>query len=111
MCCAYIAELWGVLEGLKYVRNLNFWAVKVNVDFLVVANCINGKGYGSLSGRSLVFEIQRLINLDWEIVVKHSYREANQCADALANFGCSLTGEITFLSLVQLNLVTCSQLM
>jgi len=28
--------------------------------------------------------------------VKYSYREANQCADALANFGCSLTGEITF---------------
>ena len=28
--------------------------------------------------------------------MKYSYREANQCADALANFGCSLTGEITF---------------
>jgi len=81
---------------LNYTRNLGFRAVKVNVDSLVVANCINGNGHGSPSGGSLVFEIQRLINLDWEIVVKHSYKEANQCADALANFGCSLMGEITF---------------
>jgi len=91
MCCAYIVELWGV-----YARNLGFQAVEVNVDSLVVVNCINGNGHGSPSGRSLVFEIQRLINLDWKIVVKHSYREGNQCADALANFRCSLTGEITF---------------
>jgi hypothetical protein len=29
-----------------------------------------------------------LLALDWEIKVCHSYREANVCADALANMGC-----------------------
>jgi hypothetical protein len=35
----------------------------------------------------MVEKIRRLIDLDWEVVVKHSYYEANQCADALANIG------------------------
>jgi hypothetical protein len=26
-----------------------------------------------------------LLELDWEVVVRHSYREANFCADVLAN--------------------------
>jgi hypothetical protein len=29
-----------------------------------------------------------LLALDWEIKMCHSYREANVCADALANMGC-----------------------
>lgn len=37
-----------------------------------------------------------MIDLEWEVVVKHSYCEANQCADALANYGCSLSGDISF---------------
>jgi len=30
-----------------------------------------------------------LLTLEWEIKVCHSYREANACADALANMGCN----------------------
>jgi hypothetical protein len=26
--------------------------------------------------------------MDWEVKICHSYREANACADALANLGC-----------------------
>jgi hypothetical protein len=33
-------------------------------------------------------EIRRLLALDWEVKVCHSYCEANVCADALANMGC-----------------------
>ncbi|PNY10718.1 hypothetical protein L195_g007306 [Trifolium pratense] len=38
-------------------------------------------------GRTLVRRIRRLIELDWEVEICHSYREANWCTDALANFG------------------------
>lgn len=30
------------------------------------------------------------MEMDWYVVVFHSYREANRCADALANIACSL---------------------
>jgi hypothetical protein len=36
----------------------------------------------------LIQEIRQLLSLDWEIIVCHSYRKANACADALANMGC-----------------------
>ncbi|MCI66076.1 hypothetical protein A2U01_0087334, partial [Trifolium medium] len=42
----------------------------------VVVRAITCNGGGRMSGRSLVDKIRRLIDLDWEVVVKHSYREA-----------------------------------
>ncbi|MCI32337.1 hypothetical protein A2U01_0053550, partial [Trifolium medium] len=36
---------------------------------------------------SLVCQICHLIERDWEIRIQHSYREANKCADMLANIG------------------------
>ncbi|CAN1248314.1 Putative ribonuclease H protein At1g65750 [Linum perenne] len=37
-----------------------------------------------------VFEFRDWMNRDWELRLKHIYREANQAADYLANFGHSL---------------------
>lgn len=37
-----------------------------------------------------------MIDLEWEVVVKHFLCEANQCVDVLANYGCSLNGESSF---------------
>jgi hypothetical protein len=36
-----------------------------------------------------VKHIWRLLELDWEVEVSHTYREANRCADALSIIGCS----------------------
>jgi len=36
----------------------------------------------------LVQNIERLLKLDWEVKICHSYKEANSCADALANLVC-----------------------
>lgn len=39
-CDAFIAELWGVLEGLRCAKRMGFTAVELNVDSLVVVNII-----------------------------------------------------------------------
>lgn len=31
-CSAFVAELWGVLEGLRYARRMGYRAVELNVD-------------------------------------------------------------------------------
>ncbi|PNX87169.1 ethylene responsive transcription factor 1b [Trifolium pratense] len=35
-------------------------------------------------------------HVDWNVKVMHEYREANKCADALANMGCELDKEMVF---------------
>ncbi|MCI05125.1 ribonuclease H protein [Trifolium medium] len=47
---AYVAELWGVLEGLKIARRLNFRALELHVDSVVVVQAISGNGHGSHRG-------------------------------------------------------------
>jgi hypothetical protein len=47
-------------------------------------------------GVALLEGITRLLEFEWEVKVTHSYREANTCADALANIGCSLGTDTTF---------------
>lgn len=32
--------------------------------------------------------------MDWEVVVNHTYRDTNQCADALTNLGGSLDSNL-----------------
>lgn len=42
------------------------------MDSLLVVN-VNSKKEGSPLGRALVVKIHSLLELDWEIVVRHSY--------------------------------------
>ncbi|MCI30277.1 putative non-LTR retroelement reverse transcriptase, partial [Trifolium medium] len=88
--------LWGVFEGLKYARRLGYDVVELNVDSMVVKQALNSGLAGNLSGQALVKNIRRLLDLTWEVTVKHSYRVANACADALANIGCSLDYNTVF---------------
>jgi len=95
-CSAYMAELWGVYEGLRYIRRLGFQAIEVEVDSSLVVNILNSNKNGSIMGSSVVAKICRLLHMDCEVVVCHSYRETNRCADALADLGCSLHTNICF---------------
>ena len=70
--------------------------IELNVDSLMVVNVLTQNGRGSPMGRSLVEKIRHMIDLEWDVVVKHSYREENRCLDALENYGCSLSGDIDF---------------
>jgi ribonuclease HI len=87
-CSAYVAELWGVFEGLKLALSHGFLRVELHVDSKVVVNTISFAKGGSSTGWTLVQNIRRLLELDWEVKICHSYREANFCADALANLAC-----------------------
>jgi len=54
----------------------------------VVSNLVDGKG-GSATGLSLFTNIRSLLELNWEVRICHTFREANSCADALANSACN----------------------
>jgi ribonuclease HI len=88
MCSAYLTELWGVIDGLRLARDRGITKLKVQVDSRVVVQTLNSSNTGSVVGWRLIREIRQLLALDWEIRICHIYREANACADALANMGC-----------------------
>jgi hypothetical protein len=63
-CSAFVAELWGVLEGLEYARRLGFMAVELNTDSVTVAQVILKGTLKSPMGATMVRKIRRLLALD-----------------------------------------------
>jgi ribonuclease HI len=74
-----------VYEGLKCARSLGFNKVEVNIDATAVVNVIKTRQSHSLIGRTILHQIWKLLDEDWEVDISHAFREANRCADALAN--------------------------
>ncbi|GAU13938.1 hypothetical protein TSUD_262650 [Trifolium subterraneum] len=95
-CSAFIAELWGVFEGLSLAKRMCFRKVELHIDSVAVVQVISTGKLKSKLGWSLVLNIRKLLDLDWEVTITHAYRETNKCADALANIGCQLGREIIF---------------
>ncbi|GAU46467.1 hypothetical protein TSUD_402340 [Trifolium subterraneum] len=95
-CSAFVAELWGVLEGLNYAWKLGFKKVELEIDSAIVVDAVNSGETNSAMGIALIRSIRRIIALNWNVKVYHSYRESNLCADAFANLGCALDENIVF---------------
>jgi hypothetical protein len=96
VCRTYVAELWGVLERLKYARSLGFNRIELNVDSSVVNQVLCQPGYGRPLGGALVMRIRSLLELDWKVVINHSYRKANKCANVLTNIGCTIDTHMVY---------------
>jgi ribonuclease HI len=92
----YIAELWGVLEGTKMARRMNFSKVEVRIDSKEVVNDIMHHKPSRMCGKALVDKICQMLKMDGDVVVKHTYREANSLADALAKHSFSVKDEVCF---------------
>jgi ribonuclease HI len=95
-CSAFVAELWGVVEGLRYAYRLGFKQIELNIDSEAVVRVIKNGTSNSAMGSSLLKHIKNLLAMDWIVEISHTYREANKCADVLANIGCSLSYDVVF---------------
>lgn len=51
-CSAFVVELWGVLEGLRYVRRMGYTLVELNVDCVSVEKTIKEGVTDSRLGRA-----------------------------------------------------------
>jgi ribonuclease HI len=77
-CSAFVAELWGVFEGLKYAKRLGFMAIELNIDSSAVVQVIKTGRLISPVGMTLLRNIKRLVNMECEVRIAHAYRESNQ---------------------------------
>jgi ribonuclease HI len=94
-CSAFVAELWGILEGMKLAKDRNIQRLEVQVDSKAVLQCVSSSKNGSIRGRRLVRKIREIMAQDIEVHFQHVYREANKVADWLANLGCNLANGTT----------------
>ncbi|KAK2417953.1 hypothetical protein QL285_040194 [Trifolium repens] len=94
---AYMAELWGIYEGLRLARRRGVLKLEVRSDSQVIVQGLqdNNNG-GSIMGCALMKRIRDLLEEPLDIKIVHVFREANRCADMLANKGSEGSFEIVY---------------
>ncbi|MCH81010.1 ribonuclease H protein [Trifolium medium] len=73
LCSAFVAELWGVLEGLRYAHRLGFTRVELNIDSETVIKVIRKGRLSSSVGNALAKQIWRMLEMEWVVEITHTY--------------------------------------
>ena len=82
-----VAELWALQDGLNMCIELNLPAVIIELDAKLVVDLLKKWG-GSLNGNDvIVADCKESLKKIPRTIIKHCFREANKCADALARRG------------------------
>ncbi|KAH7843122.1 hypothetical protein Vadar_012901 [Vaccinium darrowii] len=98
-------ELWALRDGLVIATHVAFLENKfeVEVDATAVLKLIDDRDHDNIHGdlKKVVFDCRLLLEKLGLTMPKHVFREANQCADTLANIhdvdeGISLDGLTVF---------------
>ncbi len=89
-CSSLLAELWALKDGLFLAKNLGFVSICIEVDVEMIVLLLNCTTSVNLIMEPLLSYCKNLLQAFTNPVVKHVYREANQCVDALANLGLNL---------------------
>lgn len=85
----------GGFEGIQLAWQMGLKEVEINIDLVMTVNEIKMGKLKLPCGVPLVKQIRSLMRSSWQIDIIHVYREANRCADALANLRTTLDVSIT----------------
>ena len=81
-----MVELWALKDGLVLAREMRLNNLIIKLDALSVVILMNN-GSEHLLIKQLLTDCRNLLKEIPNKRVIHTYREANQCADALAKLG------------------------
>ncbi|PNX91542.1 hypothetical protein L195_g047673 [Trifolium pratense] len=88
-------ELWGILESLRLARAGGLSNIEFCVDLEAVILCITNTGGGTMFSCRLVKKIRQMLQLNWEIKMRHVNRKDNFWADGLATLRIDAKEEFT----------------
>ena len=91
-----VAELWGLLESLNMAINLQITHLMIELDAKVVCDMISKDHCANNFLMHLILECRNLIKKIPHSTLNHVYKEANACADFLANRGQQLQAPLSF---------------
>ncbi|XP_050242423.1 uncharacterized protein LOC126691393 [Quercus robur] len=95
---SFIAELWGLREGLLLCCNLNIESLMVELDAQAVVDVLKNNAYENNVVSPILDDCRLLAARFHQIQFKHCYRQVNRCADLLAKMGAAQ--ELDFISFV-----------
>ena len=84
---SFVAELWGLRDGLSLCYNLNIPSIIVELDAKAIVDIFQNTSYENNIISPLLDDCRQLMGLFQQVQVKHCYRQANRCADMLARLG------------------------
>ncbi|CAN1274277.1 Putative ribonuclease H protein At1g65750 [Linum perenne] len=91
ICSITRAELRGALEGIKRAWEAGYRRVEIQSDSKAAIDILTDNSAVISHSHALeVLEFRDWLRRDWEIKIRHVYREANFAADYLASRGHSL---------------------
>lgn len=83
---AYLAELWGAMEGLVFVAGKGFMQVELQMEYLTIVNCLNGDDTSNIVGRQLVRRIRHLFCFN-NVRISHVYVKQTRWQTSLRMWG------------------------
>ena len=86
---SFIAELWGLRDGLHLCCCRDFDSLEVEIDAKAILDALLNPEYVNNIVSPLLDDCRMLTTRFHRIYFKHCYREANQYADKLAGLGAS----------------------
>ncbi|CAN1130091.1 Putative ribonuclease H protein At1g65750, partial [Linum perenne] len=86
-CSITRAEMRGAIEGLKRAWEAGFRRIILQMDSMAAISLLFNGDEIRHQHRMETFEFQDLRRMDWDLVIKHTYREGNHATDFLASIG------------------------
>ncbi|KAM7523700.1 hypothetical protein LguiA_013602 [Lonicera macranthoides] len=90
-----VAETKALMQGLQLCINQGTLQVELEVNSLVLLQIIQNKVHTPWSIAYEIRNIPRLLQ-GMEVSASHTYKESNQAADFMANFGCNIGKYVIF---------------
>ena len=88
-----MAELWALKDGLTLSSQLRIADICVEFDAELIVLLLNNYSINNIMLEPLLGDCRTLLKKFHGTIVQHIFREANQCADALAKFGATLSSD------------------
>ncbi|KAL0000220.1 hypothetical protein SO802_019822 [Lithocarpus litseifolius] len=80
----FVAELWGLRDGLSLCLFLNIPCLVVEVDAKAVVDVLRNYNYDNIVISPIMDDCRQLVSCFQQIQIKHCYRQANRCANYLS---------------------------
>nr|POE53032.1 putative ribonuclease h protein [Quercus suber] len=103
---SFTAEIWALRDGLMVCRQMNLPAIIIEIDAKALADALRNPKYSNSVISPLFDDCKYLISQLPHVRINHIFREANKCADRLANSGYTQDLEFIMHSVPPVDLVS-----
>ena len=84
---SFMAELWGLRDGLTLCIDLHLTAMDVQLDAKAVVQLLSNSSSANFCAVPLLDDCRNLVSQIGQVRISHCFRESNSCAEFLAWLG------------------------